>query len=305
MKTLYQYLLNYLRNDVKWKSFLVIAIYTGLLIFIEYRFNLTSDFSNKYDKSTVLFLITLVTYILAYIPALLIQSHFAGNITTLKSKKIWLFIFSILLIYAFRTYFYYHKEFFNDAGWFVYSTINQLTQAALVIIPLVILWLLFDKGSNFYTGIFRKFDYKPFLILIICVIPLTLFAATQNDFLRYYPTCKGFVSFDGSLAEPVKKIFIYESAYGVNFFATELFFRGVLIIGMMRLIGKDAILPMAVLYVVIHFGKPMGETISSFLGGIIMGVFAYETRSIAGCVVIHLGLAWLMEIMAGLGNWLK
>jgi hypothetical protein len=56
---------------------------------------------------------------------------------------------------------------------------------------------------------------------------------------------------------------------------------------------------MAALYCAIHFGKPLAECISSFFGGILLGVISYHSRSVAGGLVLHLGIGWLMEI-AGL-----
>jgi membrane protease YdiL (CAAX protease family) len=78
----------------------------------------------------------------------------------------------------------------------------------------------------------------------------------------------------------------------------ELFFRGFLVIGMVSMIGKKAILPMAVLYCFVHFGKPFGEALSSFFGGYILGVLAYYTRNVFGGLIVHLGIAYLMEILA-------
>ena len=57
---------------------------------------------------------------------------------------------------------------------------------------------------------------------------------------------------------------------------------------------------MAAFYCTIHFGKPLGECISSFFGGLVLGVLAARTRTIYGGLIVHLGLAWLME----LGGWL-
>jgi membrane protease YdiL (CAAX protease family) len=55
---------------------------------------------------------------------------------------------------------------------------------------------------------------------------------------------------------------------------------------------------MAATYAVLHFGKPMGETISSFFGGYILGVLALYTRNIWGGVFIHVLLAFGMEVFA-------
>jgi len=92
---------------------------------------------------------------------------------------------------------------------------------------------------------------------------------------------------------------MFELFYGLDFFSTELYFRGFLVLAFVRWLGPAAILPMAVFYVTIHFGKPLGETISSFFGGYLLGIFAYYSRSIWGGVLVHIGLAWLMELAGG------
>jgi hypothetical protein len=61
------------------------------------------------------------------------------------------------------------------------------------------------------------------------------------------------------------------------------------------------IIPVACFYCTIHLGKPMGEAISSFFGGTILGIVVYNTGSIWGGLIVHLGTAWMME----LGGWLR
>jgi hypothetical protein len=94
----------------------------------------------------------------------------------------------------------------------------------------------------------------------------------------------------------------YELSYGLDFVSIELFFRGFLVIALARYAGQYAILPMAAFYCTIHFGKPLGECISSFFGGLALGVIAWRTRSILGGLIVHLGLAWLMEVGGYIGN---
>ncbi len=55
---------------------------------------------------------------------------------------------------------------------------------------------------------------------------------------------------------------------------------------------------MAATYVFLHFGKPMGEAISSGFGGYILGIIALYSGNIWGGVFVHVGIAWLMEAMA-------
>ena len=95
---------------------------------------------------------------------------------------------------------------------------------------------------------------------------------------------------------------LFELSYGSDFFTIELFFRGFLVLAFARWAGRDAILPMALFYCTIHFGKPVGECISSYFGGIILGVVILNTRSLFGGLLVHLGIAWLMELGGYLGH---
>ena len=86
--------------------------------------------------------------------------------------------------------------------------------------------------------------------------------------------------------------------YGFDFFAVEFFFRGFLILAFAPYVGRYCILPVAVFYESIHFQKPLGECISSLFGGVLLGIITYETKSIWGGVVVHIGIAWMMEALA-------
>ena len=94
------------------------------------------------------------------------------------------------------------------------------------------------------------------------------------------------------------KTMFFELIYGMDFLSVELLFRGALIIGMTKVLGKEAVLPMVAAYVFIHFGKPAGEAISSFFGGFILGIHSYYKKNIFAGIIIHVGIAWMMEIAA-------
>jgi membrane protease YdiL (CAAX protease family) len=51
-------------------------------------------------------------------------------------------------------------------------------------------------------------------------------------------------------------------------------------------------------YCMIHYGKPMTETIGAIFAGVILGTLAMRTRSIWGGVLIHVGVAWTMDLLA-------
>jgi hypothetical protein len=146
----------------------------------------------------------------------------------------------------------------------------------------------------------KNFNARPYFLLLALLLPLIALASTQSDFLAVYPKVKNlsFIDVYAHPAWPWK--LLYEISYGLDFLGIELFFRGLLVVGLIRYAGDSVILPMAAFYCTIHFGKPLGECISSFFGGLILGVLAARTRTILGGLIVHLGLAWVMEI----GGWL-
>ena len=155
---------------------------------------------------------------------------------------------------------------------------------------------------SFYGMTTRNFAAGPYLLILLFLLPLIALASTQHDFLHTYPKVRN-VAFIGDYTRTVWPWrLLYEVSYGLDFVSIELFFRGFLVIGLARYAGRYAILPMAAFYCTIHFGKPLGECISSFFGGLALGVVAWRTRSILGGLIIHLGLAWMMEVGGWLGN---
>ena len=160
-------------------------------------------------------------------------------------------------------------------------------------------WL---EGNDFMSsvGLTKKgFSARPYFMLLLLLAPLVALASTQHDFLRVYPKVKS-IAFMNAYPGPVWPWKAgYELSYGIDFLSIELFFRGLLVIGIIRYAGEQAILPMAAFYCTIHFGKPLAECITSFFGGVVLGVLAYRTRSIVGGLIVHLGLAWMMEV----GGW--
>jgi hypothetical protein len=200
--------------------------------------------------------------------------------------------------------------------WDIYSLLSPAIKApwdrytALVLqLPLKLLLLfgflyafykagLFD-GESFTSAVGldrRNSNLGVYFLLLLVVLPLVALAATQHDFQLVYPKLQNLSFLDGVARPTWPWKLLYELSYGLDFLGIELFFRGLLVIALLRFAGTDAILPMAAFYCTIHFGKPLGECISSFFGGLILGVLAARTRTIYGGLIVHLGLAWAMEL---------
>ncbi len=173
--------------------------------------------------------------------------------------------------------------------------------AALV--PLYVIWKIKDSNTMPFYGSKRLNNTKPYLLLILFMVPLIAVAATQPDFLKMYPRAQVIAGWD---LHPKKLYYIlHEVFYSLDFITIEVFFRGFLIIALIEICGKQCIVPAACFYCCIHLGKPMGEAISSFAGGLLLGIVSYNTKSIRGGLTVHLGIAWLMEIAGFIAHHYK
>ena len=136
------------------------------------------------------------------------------------------------------------------------------------------------------------------------MLPFVVGFGLTDHFTGYYPRgLKNLDYFFGfGVDPPQSSLLFYELIYGLDFVSIEYFFRGFLVLAFLKYVGPGSILPMAAFYVSIHFGKPMVETISSFFGGGLLGILAFYSRSIWGGIVVHMGIAWLMELGAFVGK---
>lgn len=171
-----------------------------------------------------------------------------------------------------------------------------------VLILLALMRYFFCPDMSFYGLARKKINWSPYLLMLLFMIPLIAVASMQPDFLATYPKMEEILPLPQDARPAWLYKLLFELSYGSDFFSIELFFRGFLVIGFMKWVGKDAILPMACFYCTIHFGKPMGECISSYFGGLLLGIVSYHTRSIYGGLIVHLGIAWLMEAGGYIGN---
>lgn len=168
------------------------------------------------------------------------------------------------------------------------------TIALFLVVPAVLVRSLFrhrlrDYGLN--LAIKRK-HWWLYLGMFAAVFPIVLLAARRPDFQAIYPFYRG--AFQATAAA----ILAWEIAYLMQFFALEFFFRGFLVLGLGRVIGRASIFVAMVPYCMIHYHKPPAEAFAAIVAGVILGEVSYRTRSIAGGVIVHIGVAVTMEMLA-------
>ena len=184
------------------------------------------------------------------------------------------------------------------------SIIGTIIRGSFVFITIWFYWFLTDRKTQpFYGFTLKGFDTKPYFIMLLLMVPLIIAASTQADFLTSYPRVQKFDTLDFANASHWKHFALYEFLYGLDFFSIEFFFRGFMILAFVGIVGPRAIIPMAYVYFVIHWNKPMGELISSFFGGSLLGIVTYYSRSIVGGIIVHVGIAMMMELGAFISKY--
>ncbi len=144
----------------------------------------------------------------------------------------------------------------------------------------------------------EHFQMKPYLWMLLAMLPLLVFASFQADFLNAYPRYNPFRYTASGGWDTWLRVLVYELSYALQFVALELFFRGFIVQALGKYIGGASVYPMVALYVFLHFNKPGLEALGSLGGGFILGVIAYYSRSVWGGIWVHIGIAWSMELFA-------
>ena len=185
------------------------------------------------------------------------------------------------------------------AGWYLGRTIVNATRLLALALPLLLLRHTLDRGRDDLYGLTRTgFEAKPYAwMLALMAVPIAP-AAFLPSLHQPYPVYRPCWPAQAPGVSVCLTWPFHEFTYALRFVSVEFFFRGFLVLGLARYLGRDAIVPQVILYAIWHFGKPMPEAVGSVFGGWILAVLALETRSIFGGILIHMGIALLMNVAA-------
>lgn len=325
MKTILGYLKDHFRTEGNLRFYVAYALALAVAVAVNYHLDFESTFIGSVDPGWRRAAAHFCFYAVPYYVALLLYSIFCGKTDFWRNKGFLLTTFVGLLLFSVYSSTSVHQEIASsfaprELERFTRKCAYNVVRPVVAAIPLILFWLLMERKTRFevkgrdvtpiegagrkgYRPFFygfsvRYFDWKIYALMLAIVAPLIVGASFGEDFISYYP--RYFPTVEPATYGLPGWAFqlVFELCYGVDFVFTELFFRGFLIVGMIRYLGKGAVPPMVAWYAFIHFNKPLLETVGSVFGGFILGVIAFRTLSIYGGVMIHLGVAYLMEIAA-------
>lgn len=305
MKQIWSDLKSQLHEDFSWKSYSLIIGLVAVLVFLSYGTDIEKQIygtnPNHYLIFHLLFYPALY-YLLVWIKT---GSHIFKNAEFLALS------FTYLLVLSVNTGFIDYQKYVMDLPlyerFYVRNIIANTKGTVIMLGGMAVVYFIWEKKNlkDFYGMTFRNHNFKPYFILLLLMVPLIAAAATQPDFLQTYPSFKPWKYQSVFGLSTTQMAWIFEGFYLFDFVRVEALFRGALVIGLARFLGKDSILTMAALYCVFHFNKPLGETISSLFGGYLLGVIALRQGNIIGGCIVHVGIAGLMNLAAHLAYFIK
>jgi hypothetical protein len=305
MTQIFTYLREYATAIDKW-LFIFSLLFMSLFVILNYRLGLETKIINNISSPVGRFLRFYGVYATAFILPYLFMIFFRPQLVE-KDSFFWLLLLTAPAIFALKVTI---PNPFNGlpstaTNRFITIITNLPFRLIMLLIPLFLFYWLMPNQKHFWGFNTAGFKWSPYFYMLLFMVPLIAFASTQADFLATYPKLKQIAFLQTTTKNSWWYKLLYEISYGIDFISIELFFRGFLVFAFVRYAGPAAILPMACFYCSIHFGKPLLECVSSFFGGMLLGIVAINTQSIAGGLLVHLGIAWLMEAGGYIGNLLK
>lgn len=188
-----------------------------------------------------------------------------------------------------------YETFFPAAaiGSFTRQILWAVTQAVLyLLLPWLTIHFVLRRPLSQFGMSFRGIGggLGAALVMYLVMVPFILWFSGAPQFQRTYPFYRP------ELGEPLwPRMIAWQLLYAVQFVGLEFFFRGYLIHGWKHRFGPYAVFAAMIPYCLIHFGKPLPETLGSIIAGVVLGLLSLKTNSIWPGAALHIAVAWTMD----------
>jgi membrane protease YdiL (CAAX protease family) len=144
-------------------------------------------------------------------------------------------------------------------------------------VPLLVIVIFLRRNPLDFGLRFGNVRTWGFHTVVACLVSLPiLYVASRNPVLHSYYLIENF------------SLWRYSLVTVLSLLASEFFLRGFLLFGLKDKLKEGSILIQMVPFVLLHFGKPEIETVSTILTGLYFGYVAYRGNSYWPAFIIHL-----------------
>ena len=143
-----------------------------------------------------------------------------------------------------------------------------------IALPIAVSYILGFKRQDIGISLPKKKDALIIVLLIILATLISLYAVTISEVKSYYSA----YSLDLTM-------FLI---WTVSLVSTEFFFRGFMLFGTQKNLGKWSALVQTIPYTLVHLGKPEIEIYFSFFAGLAFALVNQKNKSFLPSYLIHL-----------------
>ena len=139
-----------------------------------------------------------------------------------------------------------------------------------------------------------RFGLRVSVLFYLVMLPLLWFASASSAFQSVYPHSH-IVRGDWTL------FLVYEAAFVLYFIGWEFVWRGYMLFGLRPHTGAAvAVLAQMIPFVILHYGKPVPETVGAIVAAIALGALSLRARSFWYAVLIHWSVMLTIDLLATL-----
>jgi membrane protease YdiL (CAAX protease family) len=183
----------------------------------------------------------------------------------------------------------------GEANWFrwLYHHLASLLLWALV--PFILIKSVYKESLGDYGWKLGdwKFGLKASLISFVVMILPVYISSFNPEHREWYPLTSLATASAGYFA-------LWGLSYLPHYIGWEFMFRGFVGVGMSKFYGKIGATGIQVIItVLLHIGKPMGETWGAAFAGVYLGWLTYRTGSVWWAILFHSYLGMLNTWMCG------
>lgn len=172
---------------------------------------------------------------------------------------------------------------------YYYWALSSTTLRLLIPAACIIFWFKEPLGDYGFQR-WKRGHAKIYAGFYALMFPLLAAVSFLPSFQSKYPFYK-------AAASSWQQFIAYELALGVQFAALEGFFRGFIIFALFKRFGYHAITIMTIPYCMIHFGKPLPETLGSIVAGFALGYMAIKSRSWLPGALLHWSIGLTLDVL--------
>lgn len=162
----------------------------------------------------------------------------------------------------------------------------------MVLPCLIIVFVFKDHTRNYGYRIKGEVGHaRIYLLMYAVMLPVVVAASFLPGFQDEYPLYAGAIG-------GIDHFAIYQVCYGIQFIALEAFFRGFIIFALFKRFGYYSVVIMTIPYCMIHFGKPMPETLAAIVAGLVLGYLALKSKSWLYGALLHWAIGITMDLLS-------